>query len=181
MSVIFSAIASNFPRVSAIVNYFQDCSDPVPVKHRREITGEVWNFGSTVDTRLLVVGSVQGNVVEHDHEDDPVWKILWRRIPLRFRDEWLSPAEYFHGCFPWVGAPNDFWWLFRNRTCLYVTIFTKLVCLVFRDLVNTALGSFATTQYQIRQEVDTRRLNLVSFFINGQNCSPPFLKQSMYG
>ena len=114
-------------------------------------------------------------VVEHDHEDDPVWKILWRGIPLRFRDEWLSPAEDFHGCVPWVGAPNDFWWLFRNRTCLrYVTIFTKLVCLVFRDFVNTALGSFATTQYRIREDMDTCRLNLVSFFINEQNCSPPF-------
>ena len=39
------------------------------------------NKSSVVDARLLLASSVQANVVEHAHEDDPVWKIIRRRTP----------------------------------------------------------------------------------------------------
>ena len=79
MSVLFSAIASQFP--SHPMSQFQDCSDPGPMKHPLtwlDIIGDTCNFSSTVGARLLVACFVQPDVVEHAHHDDPVWKVLRR-------------------------------------------------------------------------------------------------------
>ena len=70
--VIFSAIASHIPRVSAMVSYVQDCSDLGPMKHH-DVALYPWsNLSSVVDARLLVASSVQANAEEHAHEDDRV-------------------------------------------------------------------------------------------------------------
>ena len=53
--------------------------------------GEICNFTSIEDTRLLIAGSVPIDVVEHAHDGDPVWKICRRGTPLRKCDELLDP------------------------------------------------------------------------------------------
>ena len=48
-----------------------------------EIHVAIGNLLSFVNARLLLAGFGQVNVVEHAHEDDPVWKMLRRGMPLR--------------------------------------------------------------------------------------------------
>ena len=55
-----------------------------------EILRDICNFPSTVDLQLLVAGSVQLDVLEHAHENDPVQKIFRRGIPLRKNDDELD-------------------------------------------------------------------------------------------
>ena len=59
-----------------------------------EILGKPGNVLSVVDARLLVACSVQRNIVEHAHEDDPVWTILRRGIPHRFSEDTVVSPEW---------------------------------------------------------------------------------------
>ena len=123
---------------------------------------------------------VQPDVVEHAHEYSTVWKMFRRGIPLRVHGEFLHPAKPFHGSVPWVDVLNDSCWLSRNPICLRsVTSFKKVICLVLQNFASNVLGSVAETPYRIREYVDMRRVNVVCFFLKGQNCSPSFLKQPL--
>ena len=90
-----------------------------------------------VDAHLLVASPVQVNVVEHAHEDDLVWKIRRRKIPLRFREDFLNLSQHVHGCVCKVDVPQESDRLSRNPIfAKEVTIFRKLICFMFKHVVS---------------------------------------------
>ena len=58
-----------------------------------ETFGEIGDMLSVVAVHLPGACSTHIDVFEHDHEDDPVWKILWRKIPHRCIEELMPPRN----------------------------------------------------------------------------------------
>ena len=74
-----------------------------------EIIGIIGNLLSVVDAHPLVACSVQLNIVERAHGDNPVWSILRRKIPLPRRV--VESSLLVHGRVFRVDVPNEFCWL----------------------------------------------------------------------
>ena len=58
-----------------------------------EIHGQIRNLLCAVDTHLVIASSVAVNNVEHDHEDDPVWKFHQLKFSPSCSEELLHPLS----------------------------------------------------------------------------------------
>ena len=104
-----------------------------------------------------------------------------RKNHLRFRDELLNPSYHVQGCVPWADVPHEFCWLSRTPFMLRLVAINKKEIYQhrFSRLRRRRAWFLHQDTIRIRDDVETIRVHLDCFIINGQTFSPSFLIESI--